>query len=593
MFKDIRPDLPHLPLPLPMETAEQKQDVLLNNTRNFHEATFPSDLTRFFALFPDGRLVRDIFMLVEDARIDYRIMHEYPGLVPIYIIAQKLSMGERPAIELLPAREAFVEFIVCLSLCQDKGLKIPCEYANAAFKMRELVQQVAKPSVTIEDAAEITIRIYKLLCDIPNTIKTKHAKVYQSPATVAFRGQFKPELAHFLSQMEIRQIKNIIKQDKPILKKQIEILLQQSSEIDSPYGKMPKHLQRQILRDNLMKETAERFPIFHQDLQNATKSINEYGNPLEATGPGTFTYDEWDFLAKAYKSNWCCLHEKELIEGKTDFFEKTTDHYASLLHKIQRQFELMVPEMYHKLKHLEDGEEYDLNAAIEAVVDYRIGKAPSEKLFWRRNKMERNIAVALLLDMSASTSDEVDRIPSKGSCSKKRIIDVEKEAIVLLLSVLEKLKDSCGIYGFSGSGRQNVEFYVIKDLKEEFTPQVAKRIDSIKPMSATRMGPPIRHATAKLLNHEAMSRFLFIISDGRPQDRGYGNESEHRHYAVQDTRKALLEARHQGILPFCLTVDKAGHDYLKTMMQDMNYEVLSDINLLPERLLQLYRNLTT
>jgi nitric oxide reductase activation protein len=42
-----------------------------------------------------------------------------------------------------------------------------------------------------------------------------------------------------------------------------------------------------------------------------------------------------------------------------------------------------------------------------------------------------------------------------------------------------------------------------------------------------------------------------------------------------------------------LTVDKAGHDYMKTMMDDFAYEVLPDINLLPKRLPQLYRNLTT
>ena len=43
----------------------------------------------------------------------------------------------------------------------------------------------------------------------------------------------------------------------------------------------------------------------------------------------------------------------------------------------------------------------------------------------------------------------------------------------------------------------------------------------------------------------------------------------------------------------CLTVDKTGHDYLKTMCQDMAYEVLDDIHILPERLLYLYRRLTT
>ena len=107
------------------------------------------------------------------------------------------------------------------------------------------------------------------------------------------------------------------------------------------------------------------------------------------------------------------------------------------------------------------------------------------------------------------------------------------------------------------------------------------------------MGPAIRHTITKLANHEARSRFIFLITDGRPQDRGYSREGVEKEYAVYDTRQALIEARQQGITPFCLTVDKSGHDYLKTMMDDFSYEVLSDISMLPARLPELYKNLTT
>ena len=89
------------------------------------------------------------------------------------------------------------------------------------------------------------------------------------------------------------------------------------------------------------------------------------------------------------------------------------------------------------------------------------------------------------------------------------------------------------------------------------------------------------------------TKVLFLLSDGRPQDRGYSREGVEKEYAVHDTRMALIEARRLGITPFCLTVDRAGHDYLKTMMGgDMGYEVVADIHTLPERLPQLYRRLT-
>ena len=71
--------------------------------------------------------------------------------------------------------------------------------------------------------------------------------------------------------------------------------------------------------------------------------------------------------------------------------------------------------------------------------------------------------------------------------SYKRIVDVEKEAIVLLIvNALEAIGDVYGIYGFSGYGRENVEFYTIKDLDEAFseTGQAAHRPHR----------PPARHA---------------------------------------------------------------------------------------------------
>jgi len=132
----------------------------------------------------------------------------------------------------------------------------------------------------------------------------------------------------------------------------------------------------------------------------------------------------------------------------------------------------------------------------------------------------------------------------------------------------------------------------MKDFDEEFSPDVARRLGRAGPLHATRMGPAIRHAASKLRLQQTRARFLFLISDGRPQDRGYSQESSEKSYAVQDTRMALIEARREAITPFCLTVDKDGNDYLRAMMDDFSYEVLADVALLPHRLPQLYRKLT-
>ena len=131
--------------------------------------------------------------------------------------------------------------------------------------------------------------------------------------------------------------------------------------------------------------------------------------------------------------------------------------------------------------------------------------------------------------------------------SYKRIIDVEKESMVLLINAIEAIGDVYGIYGFSGYGRENVEFYTVKDLDENLSAKVKKRIDRIAPLHATRMGPAIRHAAYKLDQTDARTKILFLISDGRPQDRGYSREGVEKEYAVHDTKMALDEAKKQGI----------------------------------------------
>jgi nitric oxide reductase activation protein len=272
-----------------------------------------------------------------------------------------------------------------------------------------------------------------------------------------------------------------------------------------------------------------------------------------------------------------------------------------LLQQIRREFEQVVPELYHKEKRLPEGSDHDLDLAIEALTDFRIGISPSEKIFWRHHKIDRDVTVAFLLDMSGSTGEAIKTANDKplgGNApglerSQRRIIDIEKEAIVLMMDSLEAIGDRYGVYGFSGHGRDNVEFYVIKDLEEAFSLDIAKRFGRIGPLHATRMGPAIRHTTAKLRTQQTHSKFLFLISDGRPQDRGYSQEGAEKAHAVQDTRMAMIEARREGIHPFCLTVDKEGNDYLRTMMDDFSYEVLADVSLLPRRLPQLYKKLTT
>ena len=616
-----------------------------------------TDMQRFFNLFEDRQLALDVFTVVEDGRLDFRVKYEYPGIKSAYARVQMDSSEGRPEITEMPAREAMVEFLVRLSLQQYREIPAPHDYVEQAKQITSIARQILNPEATVEDTAEATLRIYAIITSIPNEevppedwddvdteedqeeeysdpddmqdllqqmamgmdmeFRPDSEQEYESSEEVDYRGDFKPELVQLLTQLRMQQQDNAGESTgEPITQEQLEELLQNSAELDLEAVEGDLQDTQGMFADNLLKEAGMQLPDNPEFSNGPFVHIDEDGDSLEANEPQTFVYDEWDFRAGDYKPRWCIVRQKMMAEGDPNFFGGTLHSYGGLVSRIRRQFELMVPETFRRVRKLEDGEEIDIDDVIEAIVDMKTGASPSDKFYWRRNKVQREVAAAFLIDTSASTAEAIDegkrtaddwdapddpveymvwlrtRRGEAARRSYKRIIDVEKEAIVLIVNALEAIGDIYGIYGFSGYGRENVEYYTIKDLDETFSDRVKRRIDRVAPLHATRMGPAIRHTTSKLEMADARTKILFLVSDGRPQDRGYSREGVEKEYAVHDTRMALEEARRKDINAFCLTVDKNGHDYLKTMCADMGYEVLDNIYDLPERLLYLYRRLT-
>ena len=203
------------------------------------------------------------------------------------------------------------------------------------------------------------------------------------------------------------------------------------------------------------------------------------------------------------------------------------------------------------------------------------GLSPAEDLFIRIDRQERNIAVLFLLDMSGSTKGWVN--------------EAEKEALVLMSEALQALGDSYAIYGFSGMTRTKCDYYRVKGFDENYSATIKKRIAGIEPKDYTRMGPAIRHSITLLQSVEARTRLFIILSDGKPEDwDAYKGE-----YAIEDTRKSLIEAREKGIHPFCITIDKEARSYLPHMYGEANYTVIDDVRKLPDKITEIYRRLTT
>jgi nitric oxide reductase NorD protein len=300
-------------------------------------------------------------------------------------------------------------------------------------------------------------------------------------------------------------------------------------------------------------------------------AAQDAGKGQELAAP--VVYNEWDFRRSDFRKNWVSVVEKEVPLIHTSFVDTTLNRFHGEIVRLRYQFEMMrATERF--VRRQRDGEDIDLDAVVESMADARAGLAPSDRLFVRLKRDERDIAVLFLIDMSNSTQGWIGR--------------AIKETLVLLCEAMEVVGDRYGIYGFSGMRRLRSEFFHIKHLDEPYDETVRKRIGSLGPREYTRMGPAIRHAVSLMSGVDARIRLMITLSDGKPEDYDdYKGE-----YAIEDTRHALIEAKAAGIHPFCITIDRKAQEYISHMYGEVNYILIDNVRKLPHKMPEMYRILT-
>ena len=289
---------------------------------------------------------------------------------------------------------------------------------------------------------------------------------------------------------------------------------------------------------------------------------------------GATFYPEWDYRRQSFRKNWCVMREIDLPPLHDGFREQVLQRYPGLSRELRRSFEALRDQNRLERRQVE-GDELDIDALVEAQCDLQAGRDVSDRLFTQRHRAERDIAVLFLVDMSGST--------------KGWINDVERETLLLLSEALQTLGDRYAIYGFSGMTRKKCELFRIKRFDEDYGADVQGRISAIRPRDYTRMGFAVRHATHLLGQVDARRRLLIVISDGKPDDY---SDRYRGPYGIEDTRRALQQAVHAGVRPFCITVDKEARDYLPQLYGAAHFTVVDDVARLPYKVAEVYRRLT-
>ncbi|MBI5640572.1 MAG: hypothetical protein HZA17_09120 [Nitrospirae bacterium] len=556
-------------------TVTTDEDVL---NRFLKEVPAEPDISAFFRMFPDERMAIDIFSILEAVRLETFLEKELPGLMREVKAVKRDFLNDRPLCPEQARKSAFVEGLYRLYLDGEPAE----EFQNLTGDIPGDILMLKK-NAGVEESMKLLGIMYDLAAGLAGdyqpvifdpllcTIRPQEVSLVLKAGRRARRQRLEGMITKLLNMPDFEQQKITLRragqQKLPESGKEYLLIKGRLIELDS---EMREILQERGMSGGIIVKGADMggagSPMTLTDLMEEDEVIEE--------SAGGVKYDEWDYKRGGYKKKWCTLREKNVHPGHDPFVEQTRKRYSGYIRVLRKRFELLRREP-RLLRRQKDGDDFDLDAVIDAYSDSHAGLAPSEDLFMKYDRQQRSIAVLFLLDMSGST--------------KGWINEAEKESLVLMAEALETLGDRYAIFGFSGMKRSNCDFYRIKGFEEPYDGKVKRRISGISPKDYTRMGPPIRHSVKILKAVEERTRLFITLSDGRPEDY----DAYKGDYAIEDTRRALTEAREQGIHPFCITIDREAGSYLRHMYGEVNYIVIDDVKKLPNRITEIYRRLTT
>jgi hypothetical protein len=308
-------------------------------------------------------------------------------------------------------------------------------------------------------------------------------------------------------------------------------------------------------------------------------SINQREGKEPVSEP--YHYSEWDYQIQLSRPDWVTVLEKRMPKGEVAVIDQVLDQHKLLANRIRHLIDAMQPRGVVRLRRQEEGDDIDLDAAIKAMIDVRMGRMPDTRINLRHIRKVRDLAVLVLLDLSESTNEPLGN-------SDKPVIDLAKEAAALLSWAINGIGDPFAIHGFSSDGRHDVQYYRFKDFDQPYDDHAKARLAGMRGGLSTRMGAALRHASSFLMKCPQRKKLLLLVSDGEPADIDVRDPQYLRH----DTKKAVEELTKIGVTTYCLTLDPHADSYVSRIFGVKGYTIVDHVQRLPEKLPALFMGLT-
>ena len=318
---------------------------------------------------------------------------------------------------------------------------------------------------------------------------------------------------------------------------------------------------------------------YEDDLTDEQISFNDMWGKEPVSDP--FHYQEWDYQIQLHRPDWATVYERRQPKGDPDDINEILQEYKPIAHRIKQIIDLLTPEGVQRVRNMEDGDEIDINAAVDAMISIRMGEQPNTRITMRNVLKSRDLAVVVLMDLSESTNESM-------MGSDKTVLQLTREAATLVATAINGIGDPFALHGFASDGRHDVQYYRFKDFAQHYDDEAKSRLAGMKGGLSTRMGAALRHAGYHLHKQPERRKLILLVTDGEPADIDERDPQHLRH----DTKKAVEELYSTGVLTYCLTLDPNADAYVKRIFGENNYTIVDNVNRLPEKLPTLFASLT-
>lgn len=316
---------------------------------------------------------------------------------------------------------------------------------------------------------------------------------------------------------------------------------------------------------------------FHSDHGAANKEADQIEDGLLPPRH----YPEWDYNLQNYRPDWATVYEAIQPQGDAGIIDRLLDKHKRLAQQLKQIVDLLKPQQRRRIRYQEEGDDLDLDVAIRAAIDFRIGATPDTRIHQSHVKDGRDISVMLLLDLSES----INEVPPGAD---RTILELSQEATALLATAVEALGDPFAVAGFSSNTRHEVRYSHFKSFSESWDDAPKARLAGMTAEHSTRMGAAIRHAGHYLANRREEKRLLLVLTDGAPHDIDVADPE----YLRNDTSVAVNELASKGVTTYCISLDPEADDYVADIFGRNNYTVIDNVERLPEKLPKLFMSLT-